>query len=334
MIKNFSPRVTILLFLLILIAGCRGPDPSGSYVWIDAPVDGLFLPDLVPVEVQGHATSSTGVERVELFVNGELWATVANPPTENNLSSFTIEWLPPGYGEYLIQAFAYNTEGDPSPVDQIRLYIGLDTPTPVVTVTPVITVTPVLPEPPTALVQFWADPDRIDAGDCTDLRWEVENAQRVIFGDVEQELEGSFQVCLCSGETYTLTVVQEDGVETQHQVNITVEGTCADNEPPPVPMQMVPAPGLVMDCKASQILNWQPVSDPSGISEYRVAVQRHSGDEIWSDVPGSVFSGITDKQLSITVQCGWTYRWRVLAVDGEDNQSPWSGWRQFVISLE
>jgi hypothetical protein len=81
-------------------------------------------------------------------------------------------------------------------------------------------------------------------------------------------------------------------------------------------------------------LVWQPVSDASGISQYQVKAQRHAGDNNWSNVAGSVFTGITDKQYNLYVECGWTYRWQVLAVDGEDNVGPWSSWWQFTVNLE
>jgi hypothetical protein len=76
------------------------------------------------------------------------------------------------------------------------------------------------------------------------------------------------------------------------------------------------------------------VSDKSGISQYQVSVQRHSGDNNWKDIPGSVFSGISGKKKSVSVECGWYYRWRVLAVDGAGNTGPWSGWWAFTIILE
>jgi hypothetical protein len=50
-------------------------------------------------------------------------------------------------------------------------------------------------------------------------------------------------------------------------------------------------------------------------------------------VSGSVFGGITDKQRSIPVECGWTYRWRVRAVDGVGNVGSWSAWSSFIITL-
>jgi hypothetical protein len=141
-------------------------------------------------------------------------------------------------------------------------------------------------------------------------------------------------VCLCKNERYTLTVTYLDGAEEKQRVDIQVTGTCVDDVAPPAPSQSVPANGLSIDCKSSQQLVWIPVSDESGISEYRVGAQRHSGDNNWQNIPGSPFSGIQGKQININVECGWFYRWQVRAIDGANNAGPWSGWWKFTINLE
>ena len=336
----------LLIILVLALSGC-GPSPSsGPYVWIDVPEDGLSFPELQPITVQGHAAGSAGVSRVELSVDGDPWTTIDDPALENDLAVFQAEWLPEEPGTYLISAAAYGTDGEPGPQDQTRITVGMGTPTPVPTATPTTTLTPEISitptltdtptptQPPPVSVRFWAEPESIQAGNCSELRWQVENARKVFFGGKEQSKNGTYQVCLCSAETYTLTVIDLYGAESKNRVNINVTGTCADTDPPPAPVQAVPADGLSIGCKADQNLAWEPVSDPSGISQYQVQAQRHSGDAVWKEVSGSVFTGIADKQFNLPVECGWTYRWRVRAVDGADNVGPWTGWWDFVIVLE
>jgi len=216
----------------------------------------------------------------------------------------------------------------------------METPTPVVEAVPIIPITPTPTDTPTpppepeASVAFWADPETIDAGKCTDIHWKAENVKSLVFGGREQEMKGIYNVCLCKNETYTLTVTHLDDTVDKLKVHINVVGTCADTTPPPAPMLAVPANGLSLSCRSYQDLVWQPVSDAgSGISQYQVKVQRHSGDNNWTNIPGSVFTGIAGKQLNISVECGWYYRWQVRAVDGEGNDGPWSGWWNFVVNL-
>jgi len=327
-----------ILLVTLLISSCGGT-ASGIYVWIDVPVDGLSYPDVQPVKVKGHAAGRDGVVRIELFVDGDLWTTIDDPPMNEELASFQAEWLPPGPGSYTIHAVAYGPDGAPSEYDETRITLGMDTPTPVVEAVPIISITPTLTDTPTpvpdpvAKVQFWADPETIDAGKCTDIHWQAENVKSLVFGGVEQEMDGIFNTCLCKNETYTMTVTHLDDTVEKLKVNINVVGTCADITPPPAPVQQVPSNGLSIGCKSYQNLVWLPVSDESGISQYQVKAQRHSGDSNWTNVAGSTFTGISGKSYNMYVECAWYYRWQVRAVDGEGNVGPWSNWWQFVINL-
>lgn len=328
-----------LILISQVIAGCSSSIPSGTYVWIDVPQDGISFSELQPVMVEGHATGGESIERIEVYVGDELWRAVDDPVMEDNLARFEIEWLPPSPGVYTLRAIAYDAGGEASEYDETTISIGL-TPTPVITVTPVISVTPTLTETPTLVpppepsVQFWADPETINAGDCTDIHWLAENVQSLIFGGEEQPLEGVFTVCLCGGETYSLTVIYTDDSEEVFQVNIAVEGTCEDDQPPPAPALSSPLNGAELACTPNVDLVWNAVSDETGISQYQVRVQRHPGTFMWTDIPGSVFTGITSTEKNVNVECGWYYRWQVLAVDGASNVGPWSSWWQFTVNLE
>lgn len=105
-----------------------------------------------------------------------------------------------------------------------------------------------------------------------------------------------------------------------------------DTTPPPVPVPVVPANGLSINCKATQTLAWQPVSDPSGISGYYVKLERNSGSGEWQSIGG--YGPITGKQVDVPVECGIYYRWMVRAQDGAGNYSGWSSASAFAINLE
>ncbi len=244
------------------------------------------------------------------------------------------------------------------------------TPTPTKTFTPTFTITPSstpthtptstassTPTPQVA-IDFWADPEKMKAGDCTTVAWKVENADKVIFGGEEQDFEHYYEDCLCKSETYTLTVIHKDGTQENRKVNVNVVGICEaddssgdsqassqgsesqqgsgsgqDSEAPPAPKQIAPESGSDLGCVGSVVLRWEAVSDPSGIDQYQVEMQRHPGDNQWNNAPGSVFTGISDTEVEIAVDCGWEYRWRVRAVDGSSNVGNWSGWYSFVVTL-
>jgi hypothetical protein len=338
----------------ILLSACGGATPASRvYAWIDVPTDGLTFPDIQAIKIVGHATAPDGVASAEIWINSILVSTIPNPPMEGPLANFHLEWTPPALGEYTIMVVAYGMDGTGSKSDSATVNFGEITATPVPditdTPTPVNTVTTTPSQTPTSpagiVARFWADTNQVAAGSCTTLRWHAENVKKVIFAEAEQPFDGSYQVCPCENRQYTLTVVHLDDTRQNLAVDISVTGSCVtpsatrtrtpvpDTTPPPAPTPQVPANPSTLNCRAAQNLVWLPVSDPSGIAEYQVQVQRHSGDNNWQDVSGSIFTGITDKQFSVTVECGWYYRWRVRAVDGAGNIGPWSVWSLFTIIL-
>ncbi|MBU2609566.1 MAG: hypothetical protein KJ606_01270 [Chloroflexi bacterium] len=341
-----------LLVILSLLAGCNLPASAGGVsVWIDVPLDGLAFPSVQGIKISGHAASPGGVSRVEIWINSALLTTINDPITEGELARFYTEWTPTAPGEYVIQALAFGADGTASQPDSARVTFGdvaapvisvtpvvTDTPTPVISVTPVVTDTPTATStpPPDAVVQFWAEPAEIRAGACTTIRWHAENVQRVIFGGIDQSLDGSYRECLCSNQRYTLTIIHLDGTEERRPVDVAVSGVCVtptppDTTPPPAPTPAVPANGLTLSCRASQNLVWLPVSDPSGISGYYVKLEMEVTPGNWRSAGG--YGPVTDKQVNVTVQCGGIYRWMVRAQDGAGNVGPWSGWWQFAITL-
>jgi len=379
-VKRWLNLLCALTLGALLLVACGGSPEGGTFVWIDVPLDGLAFPDVQAIKIEGHANATGGVARVELWINGALLTTIANPPTEGALANFHTEWAPSVPGEYTIQAVAYGSDGSASQPDSARVAFGSVTatsvsgcptpvgggptpvscapidsgcptpvgggPTPVSCPTLIITVTPVITDttsPPGAVIQFWAEPPEIAAGACTTIRWHVENVQRVVFGGLDQPSDGSYGDCLCENQRYTLTVTHLDGTEEKRTVDISVIGSCdtptvpppapeVDTTPPAAPSPAVPDNGLTLSCRSSQNLAWLPVEDKSGIAEYQVEVQRHSGDNNWQAAPGGSIS-VSDKTTSIPVECGWYYRWRVRAVDGAGNVGSWSGWWQFAITL-
>ena len=103
---------------------------------------------------------------------------------------------------------------------------------------------PVIPAPPppvptptptpeaTPSIQFWADTYTINAGDCTTIRWQVDNVQAVWFYPAGQPYDqypatgtGSQQVCPTQTTTYELRVLLADGTVQVRQLTINVNST-------------------------------------------------------------------------------------------------------------
>jgi hypothetical protein len=343
------------LFATLILASCRGGD-TGTYVWIDVPINNLHLSDVQPIKIEGHASNPGGVSQVEVWVNGDLIESISPTATSTNMSIFETVFSPTSPGEYVIQVIAIGSDETSSTPDKSVVQIGElivaaaieDESTPTPTPEIIITVTPsqVPPEDedepteiPLPIVNYWADPTEITAGGCTTLYWETSNVSRVVFGGVEQEFNGSYSDCMCETQSYPLRVTYNDGTQETFQVTINVTGTCGtdtpvpDTTPPDPPTLLKPLNGTTLTCSSSTILRWDAASDPSGIDEYRVRVERHAGDNNWQAVSGSIFTGITGLEKMLSIECGWTYRWRVRAIDGQGNVGDWSGWFAFIDPL-
>lgn len=110
----------------------------------------------------------------------------------------------------------------------------IEVPPPVIVV-PTVAATPTpVPQPtatPTAQISFTADQTTIEQGQCTTLRWSVDNIQAVWVYPQGERYErfprtghGSEQVCPTSTTTYEMRVQQRDGSIVFRQVTITVTG--------------------------------------------------------------------------------------------------------------
>lgn len=322
------------LFALLLLAGCGGGG-TGTHVWIDVPINNLRLTAPQPIKIEGHAANPQGVSLVEVWVNGDLVESISTTATSTNLSTFETTFTPTSSGEYVIQVVATGRDDTTSTPDTAVVQIGElvgalpaeqgETESPADTTDPII--------------QYWAEPAEISAGGCTTLYWDVANVSRVVFGGRDQEFSDSYHDCMCETQTYPLRVTYQDGIEETFRVTINVTGTCAtapppqDTTPPNPPTLLKPLNGTTLPCTSGAILRWAAASDPSGISEYRVQVERHAGDNNWQSVSGSVFKGIKGLEKSLSVECGWTYRWRVRAIDKEGNVGNWSSWFTFIDPL-
>jgi len=80
------------------------------------------------------------------------------------------------------------------------------------------------PSPTPSVADFRADQTNVQPGQCTSIRWEVENV-RSVFLDQEPTTEQNTRlVCPAETTTYTLLVVHPDGDQQTYQVTITVGG--------------------------------------------------------------------------------------------------------------
>jgi len=333
--RGIIQKMFLWFGVAVLLSACEGAmRGDGTYVWIDVPTNGLTVPIDQPVQVEGHTTSPGGVEQVEIWINGVQVDTIRDLPSDGELARFNYAWTPTEEGEYVIQVVSIGKGGSGNAQDATRVIVGETTSSQPVEVIETDTPTP----PPGTDVQFWAEPEEIQAGACTTIYWHAENVQSVVFGGLQQKMDGSYEDCLCKDERYTLTVTHLDNTEEKLVVNISVSGSCEateeqepdqDTKPPPVPSPDEPANGSSLSCRSNQTLTWLPVSDDSGIEGYYVKIEKENNSGKWQSAGG--FGPIGGNQVSVNVECGFSYRWIVRAEDRAGNVSNWSAPSEFQI---
>jgi hypothetical protein len=100
--------------------------------------------------------------------------------------------------------------------------------------------------------------------------------------------------------------------------------------PPPAPQLVSPVGGAALNCYVPAALTWNGVTDPSGIVRYEWVLESSTAsDHGYAYFTSGATTGVS---VSVTVTCNRYYHWRVRAVDGAGNVSPYSVDGYFLAS--
>ena len=117
-----TPRVrnlALLLVITLLVAGtvaCEiGGGPSKPTIVITAPTSDAEFEQGEEVTVLSSANDATGIARVELYVDGQLYRTDSSPSPEGEESlAMAQTWVAEDPGSHTLSVTAYNVEGEAS----------------------------------------------------------------------------------------------------------------------------------------------------------------------------------------------------------------------------
>ena len=215
-------------------------------------------------------------------------------------------------------------------------------PPPTATSPPPATGTPLpptaTPPPPTAppeaprITSFEVSRSQISVGECVRFDWRVEGSPTAIYFDGEGVTSpASMDVCPPATRDYQLRAVGPGGEDTESLTVVVIQPspTPKDTQGPPAPSVVSPTGGIEVDCDDVE-LDWNPVTDPSGIDIYYVKAEKETSPGTWQSAGGWT---ATDTQVTVSLECGLSYRWEVRAEDGAGNVGPWSSWGTFSVTL-
>lgn len=80
-------------------------------------------------------------------------------------------------------------------------------------------------QPAGAQIDFRADRTELNAGECTTLRWDVDNVQAVYMDGTGVIGHSGGQICPTTTRTYQLIVIRQDGVQEERTVTVQVNTT-------------------------------------------------------------------------------------------------------------
>ncbi len=291
--------------------------------------EGDYLLEVTAFSRDGEASTPA---RVRIRVTGKSTATATSTPLLPTTTRLPLTPTPP-----TIVITPPTSSATPT---RTRTVV-IASPTPGVT-PPTRTPTTFVPPSP-AQVNFRADQTTITRGECTTLRWDVENATGVYLDGGGVPGHSSQQVCPASTTTYRLHVTALAG-DVDRTVTITVQQpvstptftptrtrtptpTPSDTQGPPAPA--VVSPSGTLSCRSNVTLDWNSVSDPSGIKSYEVKLERYTTPGGWQSA-GSWTTSATS--YNAPVSCSNSYRWQVRAEDNASNEGAWSSMMSFSVS--
>ncbi len=111
--------------------------------------------------------------------------------------------------------------------------------------------------------------------------------------------------------------------------------TVQDVTPPRIPKHKSPANTSKIVCpegleRRAVDLEWNAVSDSSGVVSYQLVVKQRFGDKDWSTITRQDSIKETSYGL-LDLSCEYTYTWQLRAIDKLGNTSNWSDWYTFGL---
>jgi hypothetical protein len=202
-------------------------------------------------------------------------------------------------------------------------------------------------QPQEPSISFWVDRERITAGECTTLHWDVQNSSRLYLNDESVGAEGQRQVCPRDTTIYTLHA-EGPGGAARRDITVSVESGGADVVRQEAEAGIIESPMTIgMDSGAS---NEKFVHTPSpyggnGQVTLRLTIPTDGEYEVWARVWGmgygadSFFVKVDDgRKILFDIPLGaWT--WALLMDrEGPGTEKPvryrFSGHSQHVVIFQ
>ncbi len=306
---------------------------TGPPSWIDRPLDGSQYELGRAIPIRWHAASLSGVQLVEIRINGEVFLIAEEFDHTAQLANQEAEWNPTEAGEYLIEILSTGVDGSRGPAASKRVTVlaeggivegavfsdlnqdgdaddGGEGPLEGVDVVLVECAEKLsLVTAADGAFRFEGLPFGTDCVmDFSKTGWRTVGTVPV---DIDLPIHLSptldpisFSVFMTPLATPTPTWTPTPTVTPTRPPTKTPTPAPPDHQAPPAPTIIGPQGGVLLGCLDDIVLRWNEVSDSSGIDTYDVALAiSYNNGASWSGI-GDFELEFTSLQINAQTDCG------------------------------
>ena len=292
----------VIALFIVLFNACKPISRNVQKSWIDVPFQNSSYQAGETIHLQAHVYAESGVSEVLCSINGIPYHRGAPEAPGSSFSVYSQDLIINEPGSHIISVVAYDTESNPSNPAFVEVNIteAAHTPSPTA---PAGTPTSQMTAAPAAeiSISFSADQSQLQQGDCTDLNWNVQQADSISLDGKAVSASGSQQVCPSQTTSYALIATSSSG-QKQQSLTISISSPPPADQDPPVITNISHSPEKIWNyytCGADAFTVSAAVSDASSLSNVSIRFRVVKGGESGSWVERSMSGSGGNYQITI-----------------------------------
>jgi hypothetical protein len=301
----------VIVLFFALFSACKPISRNTQKAWIDVPFKNSSYQAGELIHLQAHVYAGSGVAEVQCSIDSIPYHRGVPETPGSTFSIYAYDLIINDPGEHIISVVAFDAEGNPSNPAFVDVTITQAEQSASVTAAPADT--PVSPAaspttqetsaPEAVVINFWADQTQLQQGHCTNLNWNVQNADSISLDNSDVGASGSQQVCPSQTTSYTLIANALSGQKQQSlTISVSSPPPQADQDPPVI-TNISHSPVKIWNyytCGADTFTVSASVSDASSINSVSIRFRVVKGAESGSWVERSLSGSGGNYQISIT----------------------------------
>lgn len=316
--------IVLGLMAALVLIGCRvlqqretssssiAPPPvnaTAPTIKITLPVTGSRVRIGQPFQVHAVAVDPRGIYSIDVAVDGQMQTpVVAAPPLTTFSAAISVTLQSKGVHTLVVQANSTTSmKSEPAAIKVVAVQALSDPANPEDPPAPVPAPQP-NPVGGSPTISFTANPTSVQPGQCSTLRWDVDNVREVYFEGAGVAGHAEQQQCPTQDTTYTLTVILVDGSVRASTATVTIAGNNPGGQIPTAPANL----RVTSTTQTTARVAWDDRSNNE--TGFDVDLEGDRASRTGANVTQSEITGLA---------CNRSYNFRVRALNATGN-SAWS----------